>query len=110
MLHVLSGDYVRTARAKGLSERVVVLRHALRNALTPIITLGALELGALLSGAVLTEQVFTIPGFGKLIIDSVFNRDYSVVQGVVLVTATAYVTLNLLADMAYFLVNPRLRS
>ena len=110
MLQVLSADYVRTARAKGLSEPVVVLKHALRNALTPIITLGALELGTLLSGAVLTEQVFTIPGFGKLIVDSVFNRDYSVVQGVVLVTATAYITLNLLADLAYFVVNPRLRA
>ncbi len=109
MLQVLSADYVRTARAKGLNERTVVLKHALRNALTPIITLGALELGTLLSGAVLTEQVFTIPGFGKLIVDSVFNRDYLVVQGVVLVTATAYMTLNLLADLAYFLVNPRLR-
>jgi peptide/nickel transport system permease protein len=109
MLQVLSADYVRTARAKGLAEPVVVLKHALRNALTPIITLGALELGTLLSGAVLTEQVFTIPGFGKLIVDAVFNRDYSVVQGVVLVTATAYITLNLLADIAYFVVNPRLR-
>ncbi len=110
MLQVLSSDYVRTARAKGLRERVVVLKHALRNALTPIITLGALEFGTLLSGAVLTEQVFTLPGFGKLIVDSVFNRDYAVVQGVVLVTATAYITLNLLADVAYFAVNPRLRS
>jgi peptide/nickel transport system permease protein len=110
MLQVLSSDYVRTARAKGLSEPVVVLRHALRNALTPIITLGALELGTLLSGAVLTEQVFTIPGFGKLIIDSVFNRDYAVVQGVVLVTASAYIALSLLADLAYFAVNPRLRA
>ncbi len=110
MLQVLSADYVRTARAKGLRERTVVLKHTLRNALTPVITLGALELGTLLSGAVLTEQVFTIPGFGKLIIDSVFNRDYSVVQGVVLVTATAYITLNLLADLAYFLANPRLRK
>ena len=110
MLQVLQQDYVRTARAKGLSERVVVLKHALRNALTPIITLGALELGTLLSGAVLTEQVFTIPGFGKLVVDAVFNRDYAVVQGVVLVTATTYILLNLLADMAYFLVNPRLRS
>ena len=110
MLQVLSADYVRTARAKGLSERTVVLKHALRNALTPIITLGALEFGTLLSGAVLTEQVFTIPGFGKLIVDSVFNRDYSVVQGVVLVTATAYMLLNLLADLAYFLVNPRMRQ
>jgi peptide/nickel transport system permease protein len=109
MLQVLSADYVRTARAKGLRERVVVLRHGLRNALVPIITLGALEFGTLLSGAVLTEQVFTIPGFGKLIIDAVFNRDYLVVQGVVLVTATTYVLLNLLADLAYFAVNPRLR-
>ncbi len=110
MLAVLSSDYVRTARAKGLRERTVVLKHALRNALTPVITLGALELGTLLSGAVLTEQVFTIPGFGKLIVDSVFNRDYAVVQGVVLVTATAYIGLSLLADLAYFLVNPRLRG
>jgi peptide/nickel transport system permease protein len=110
MLQVLNADYVRTARAKGLDERTVVLKHALRNALTPIITLGALEFGTLLSGAVLTEQVFSIPGFGKLIVDAVFNRDYAVVQGVVLVTATAYITLNLLADLAYFLVNPRLRA
>jgi peptide/nickel transport system permease protein len=110
MLQVLSSDYVRTARAKGLDERVVVLHHALRNALVPIITLGALEFGTLLSGAVLTEQVFTIPGFGKLIVDAVFNRDYAVVQGVVLFTATAYIALNLLADLAYFAVNPRMRA
>jgi len=110
MLQAMSADYVRTARAKGLYERFVVLRHALRNALTPVITLGALEFGTLLSGAVLTEQVFSIPGFGKLIVDAVFNRDYAVVQGVVLVTATVYVLLNLLADVLYVLVNPRLRS
>ena len=110
MLQVLSADYVRTARAKGLDERVVVLRHALRNALIPIVTLGALEFGTLLSGAVLTEQVFTIPGFGKLIVDAVFNRDYSVVQGVVLFTASVYIALNLLADIAYFLINPRMRA
>ena len=109
MLQVMQSDYVRTARAKGLDERTVILKHALRNALTPIITLGALELGTLLSGAVLTEQVFTIPGFGKLILDAVFNRDYAVVQGVVLFTATTYIMLNLMADMAYFWVNPRLR-
>jgi peptide/nickel transport system permease protein len=110
MLQVLNADYVRTARAKGLGERVVVLKHALRNALVPIITLGALEFGTLLSGAVLTEQVFSIPGFGKLIVDAVFNRDYLVVQGVVLFTATVYITLNLLADVAYFAVNPRMRG
>jgi peptide/nickel transport system permease protein len=110
MLQVLSSDYVRTARAKGLEERVVILRHAFRNALIPIVTLGALEFGELLSGAVLTEQVFSIPGFGKLIVDAVFNRDYSVVQGVVLFTATVYITLNLLADLAYFAINPRMRA
>jgi peptide/nickel transport system permease protein len=110
MLQVLSADYVRTARAKGLDERTVILKHGLRNALTPIITLGALEFGTLLSGAVLTEQVFSIPGFGKLIVDAVFNRDYAVVQGVVLFTSTVYIVLNLLADMAYFFVNPRLRG
>jgi len=110
MLQVMQSDYVRTARAKGLDERTVILKHALRNALTPIITLGALEFGTLLSGAVLTEQVFTIPGFGKLILDAVFNRDYAVVQGVVLFTATTYIMLNLMADMAYFWVNPRFRK
>jgi peptide/nickel transport system permease protein len=87
MLTALSQDYVRTARAKGLRERVVVWKHALRNALIPVVTLGAIEFGRLLAGAVLTEQVFTIPGFGKLIVDAVFNRDYPVVQGVVLATA-----------------------
>jgi peptide/nickel transport system permease protein len=109
MLTAMDQDYVRTARAKGLSEGVVILKHALRNALVPVITLGALELGTLLSGAVLTEQVFSIPGFGKLIVDAVFNRDYPVVQGVVLVTATIYILLNLLADVLYVVINPRLR-
>jgi peptide/nickel transport system permease protein len=110
MLEALQSDYVRTARAKGQSELRIILRHVMRNALTPVITLGALEFGTLLSGAVLTEQIFSIPGFGKLIVDAVFNRDYAVVQGVVLVTATTYILLNLLADIGYILINPRLRS
>ncbi|MCS6921742.1 MAG: ABC transporter permease [Elioraea sp.] len=110
MVQALAEDYVRTARAKGLAERVVVAKHALRNALIPVVTLGALELGTLLSGAVLTEQVFTIPGFGKLIVDAVFNRDYPMVQGVVLVTALLYVMLNLVADLLYAVIDPRLRS
>jgi peptide/nickel transport system permease protein len=110
MLQVLGMDYIRTARAKGLSQLSVVLRHGLRNALIPVVTLAALDFGALLSGAVLTEQVFTIPGFGKLIVDAVFNRDYAVVQGVVLITAFAYILLNLFADIAYVVLNPRLRA
>jgi peptide/nickel transport system permease protein len=110
MLQVMGTDYIRTARAKGLTEPTVIIKHGLRNALVPVVTLGALEFGQLLSGAVLTEQVFTIPGFGKLIVDAVFNRDYAVVQGVVLCTATAYIVLNLFADITYFLVNPRLRA
>ncbi len=110
MLTTLDQDFVRTARAKGLNEWTVVLRHAFRNALVPVVTLGALELGTLLSGAVLTEQVFSIPGFGKLVVDAVFNRDYPVVQGVVLVTACLYILLNLLADVLYVVINPRLRD
>ena len=106
MLQVLGMDYVRTARAKGLPE----IRVILRNALIPVVTLAALDFGALLSGAVLTEQVFTIPGFGKLIVDAVFSRDYAVVQGVVLFTAFAYIMLNLFADVAYVMLNPRLRT
>ncbi|KAA0917696.1 ABC transporter permease [Aquicoccus porphyridii] len=110
MLGVLNSDYVRTARAKGLVERRVILKHAFRNALTPIVTLTALLFGELIAGAVLTEQIFTIPGFGKLVVDAVFNRDYAVVQGIVLVTAVGFIFMNLLADVAYVLLNPRLRK
>ncbi|HVG80175.1 MAG: ABC transporter permease [Candidatus Rokuibacteriota bacterium] len=110
MLETLGADYVRTARAKSVPERLVVLKHAFRNALIPVITLGAIEFGRLLSGAVLTEQIFAIPGFGKMLVDGVFNRDYAVVQGVVLVSAGLYVLLNLMADVLYFLANPRLRG
>ncbi|HZW28092.1 MAG TPA: ABC transporter permease [Trueperaceae bacterium] len=108
MLGVLRQDFVRTARAKGLRGAVVVVRHAARNALIPVVTILGLQLGALLSGAVLTEQVFTIPGFGKLVVDAVFNRDYAVVQGVVLITATGYILINLLVDVAYAVLDPRI--
>lgn len=110
MLGVLRADYVRTARAKGLQEKVVVLKHAFRNALLPIVTLSALLFGELLAGAVLTEQIFTIPGFGKLIVDAVFTRDYAVVQGVVMCTAVGFILMNLVADVLYFLLNPRMRT
>src|SRR5215472_3333066 len=110
MMQTLDADYVRTARAKSVPERLVVLKHALRNALIPVITLGAIEFGRLLSGAVLTEQIFAIPGFGKMLVDGVFNRDYAVVQAVVLVSAALYVLLNLLADVLYFVANPRMRG
>lgn len=110
MIGVLNSDYIRTARAKGLPERAVVLEHSFRNALLPIITLGALLFGELLAGAVLTEQIFTIPGFGKLIVDAVFNRDYAVVQGVVLCTAVGFILMNLIADILYVLLNPRMRA
>ncbi|MDS9469469.1 ABC transporter permease [Paracoccus sp. MBLB3053] len=110
MLGVLGTDYIRTAKAKGLSRREVVMKHGFRNALLPIITLTALLFGELLAGAVLTEQIFTIPGFGKLTVDAVFNRDYAVVQGVVLCTAIGFLLMNLLADVLYVLLNPRMRT
>ncbi len=110
MLGVLSADYIRTARAKGLTGRQVVLKHSFRNALLPVITLTALLFGELLAGAVLTEQIFTIPGFGKLIVDAVFNRDYAVVQGVVLCTAVGFLLMNLVADVLSVMLNPRMRA
>jgi peptide/nickel transport system permease protein len=110
MIGALSQDYIRTARAKGLPERVVVSKHALRNALIPVVTLGTIELGRLLAGAVLTEQIFSIPGFGKLVVDAVFNRDYPVVQGVVVVTALIFVILSLVGDLLAMAINPRLRA
>ena len=109
MIEVLSADYVRTARAKGLAQPVVVIRHALRNGLIPVVTILGLQMGALMGGAVVTEQIFVIPGFGRLIVEAVFTRDYPVVQGVVLITAAAYVLINLLVDVSYSLLNPRIR-
>ncbi|RRZ91574.1 ABC transporter permease [Erwinia sp. 198] len=110
MIAVLKADYIRTARAKGLLPGKVILKHAFRNALVPVITLTTLLFGELLGGAVLTEQVFTLPGFGKMIVDAVFNRDYAVVQGVVLVVAIGFLLLNLLADVLYVLINPKMRG
>jgi len=109
LLEVLSSDYIRTARGKGLSEWAVVVRHALRNGLIPVITVLGLQAGALMGGAVITEQVFVIPGFGKLIVDAVFNRDYAMVQGVVLITATGYILINWAVDIAYSFINPKIR-
>jgi peptide/nickel transport system permease protein len=109
MLDVLSTDYVRTAYAKGLGPRAVIGRHALRNSLIVVVTIVGLQLGALISGAVVTEQIFGLPGFGKLTIDAVFQRDYPVIQAVVLVTATAYIVINLAVDLLYSLIDPRIR-
>jgi peptide/nickel transport system permease protein len=109
MLTSLGADYVRTARAKGLSEWSVVGHHALRNSLITVATVMGLQLGALISGAVVTETVFQIAGFGRLTIDAVNQRDYALIQGVVLVAATGYVVANLLVDVVYSLLNPRIR-
>lgn len=109
MLNALGADYVRTARAKGLSEWSVVCRHAFRNSLITIATVMGLQLGGLISGVVITETIFVIPGFGRLTIDAVNQRDYTLIQGVVLVSATAFVVANLLVDVVYSLLNPRIR-
>ncbi|GAA4710749.1 ABC transporter permease [Pedococcus ginsenosidimutans] len=109
MLDSLSTDYVRTAEAKGLRPRVVVRRHALRNSLIVVVTIVGLQLGGLISGAVVTEQIFGLPGFGKMTIDAVFQRDYPVIQAVVLVTATAYIVINFAVDLLYSVIDPRVR-
>jgi peptide/nickel transport system permease protein len=109
MLDSLRTDYVRTARAKGLSELRVVGVHALRNSLTTVITVIGLNLGVLLGGAVVTEQIFVIPGFGNLIVQAIFERDYPLVQGVALITACSLILVNFLVDVTYSLVNPRVR-
>ena len=109
LMEALNQDYVRTARAKGLRERTVVLRHAMRNALIPVITVIALEIGWLISGAVIVEIVFVRPGFGTLIISGVQFRDYQLIQGMLVVLVTVFVTANVVADIAYGLVDPRIR-
>jgi peptide/nickel transport system permease protein len=109
MLQSLGADYVRTARAKGLSERQVVFGHALRNSLITVLTLLGLRLGLLISGAIITEQVFVIPGFGRLLVEAVFTRDYPIIQGVALVSAAAYIFANLAVDLLYSVANPRIR-
>ncbi len=109
MIEVMSADYIRTAYSKGLAGRAVVFRHAIRNGLIPVVTILGLQMGALMGGAVVTEQIFVVPGFGRLIVEAVFTRDYPLVQGVVLITASAYVLINLLVDLSYSLVDPRIR-
>ena len=109
MLETLAEDYVRTARAKGLSEARVVRRHVLRNALIPVVTVLGLQLGTLVGGAVITEYVFALPGVGRLVVDAVFARDYPLVQGVVLLIALAFIVCNLVVDVLYGWIDPRIR-
>jgi peptide/nickel transport system permease protein/oligopeptide transport system permease protein len=109
LLEVLSQDYIRTARAKGLAERVVIFKHALRNALIPVVTVVGLEFGTLLSGAVITETIFAWPGLGQLLVGSILARDYPVVQGAVLLVAISFVLINLLVDLLYAAIDPRVR-
>ncbi len=109
LLEVLGSDYVRTARAKGAPERRVVGRHALRNALLPVVTIGGLQLGLLLGGAVLTESVFSLAGVGRALVDAIFSRDYAVIQGFTFVVAFGYVLVNLAVDVSYAYLDPRIR-
>jgi peptide/nickel transport system permease protein len=109
MIEILGADYIRTAWSKGLAGRAVIFRHAFRNGLIPVVTILGLQTGALMGGAVVTEQIFVVPGFGRLIVEAVFTRDNPLVQGVVLVTASTYVLVNLLVDLSYSVLNPRIR-
>jgi len=110
MLEELSQDYIRTARAKGLSERVVVYRHALRNALVPVLTVVGLQFAALLAGAIVTETIFSGPGIGRLVIQAIGNRDYFLVQGCILAIGLTYVAVNFMTDLLYSVANPRIRA
>ena len=109
MLEVLRQDYVRTARAKGLTDRVVITRHALRNALIPVVTIMASQLSHLIGGLVVVETIFSLPGMGRLVLDSVISRDYPVVQGAVMMMAVVFVLANLLVDLSYAVIDPRIR-
>lgn len=109
MLEVLGQDFIRTARAKGLKGGSVVLKHALRNALIPVVTIGGLEFGSLMAGAVITETVFTWPGIGRLLVQSILARDYPVVQGAVLMIALSFIIINILVDLVYAIIDPRIR-
>ncbi len=109
MLDVLGDDYIRTARSKGISERVVVLKHALRNAMIPIVTVIGMSFALLISGAVITERVFNLPGVGSLIVGAVLRRDYPMIQGALIVVAVMYVLINFLIDMIYLLIDPRVK-
>ena len=110
MLEELSQDYIRTARAKGLSERRVLYRHALRNALVPVMTVAGLQFGSLLAGAIVTETIFSLPGIGRLTLSAISNRDYALVQGCILAIGLTYVGVNLLTDLAYTVADPRMRA
>ena len=109
MLETMREGFIRTARAKGLSEKVVVLRHAFRNSLIEIITVAGLQIGGLLSGSVMTETVFSIPGLGRLLVDSINFRDYKVVQALLLFFALEYIVINLVVDLLYGVINPKVR-
>ena len=109
MLEILGRDFIRTGRAKGLAERAVILRHALRNAAVPLLTVLGLQIGTLLGGAVITESVFAWPGMGKLVVDAIFFRDFPVVQTVLILSATLFVVINLLVDLIYTVIDPRIR-
>jgi ABC-type dipeptide/oligopeptide/nickel transport system permease component len=106
----LSQDYIRTARAKGLPERTVVFRHALRNAMIPVLTVLGLQFGALLAGAIVTEKIFSWPGIGRLTVDAISARDYFLVQGCILAIGLTYVAVNFLTDVLYSVANPRIRQ
>ena len=109
MLEVLTREYVRTARSKGLRERAVVVRHALKNAAIPVVTILGLQIGVLLGGAVITESVFAWPGLGKLAVDSIFQRDFPVIQAILTLAAAVFIVINLLVDLTYTVLDPRIR-